>query len=109
MLHNSELGEHTDRFPCDRDGRVPEHGDHWSDMRFDHGPNDPDEAGIGDAERARRIEYLDKQWWPQVLARVHAEREKLDRLPGGNPIKRWREQVIKPPPEQHGFQVGEIE
>jgi hypothetical protein len=105
MLHKSELGEHATRFPTDQDGHIPEHGDHWGDMKFDHGPNDPDEQGISDEERARRIEYLDKQWWPQVLADVNAEKGKLDGLPGGNPIKRWSEQVMHDPPEPHGFEV----
>ena len=105
MLHKSELGKHAERFPFDLDGRIPEHGDHWGDMRFDHGPNDPEEEGIGEEERARRLEYLDTVWWPQVLADVRAEKEKLDQLPGGNPIRKWREQTMHEPPEAHGFEV----
>lgn len=109
MLHKSELGEHADRFPSDQNGHVPEHDDHWSEMHFEHGPHDPDEAGISDEERARRTEYLDTQWWPQILAQVRAERENLDQLPGGNPIKRWHEQVMRKPPDPGGIDVEPIE
>lgn len=109
MLHKSELGEHAHRFPTDLDGQIPEHGDHWSDMHFEHGPHDPDEPGISAEERARRIEYLDTQWWPQILAQVQTEKEKLHQLPGGNPIKKWRDEVMREPPSPHGFEVEEIE
>ncbi len=103
MLHKSELGEHADRFPHDNNGHVPEQGDHWSDMAFDHGKNDPVAEGIDDAERARRTEYLDSEWWPTVLAKVGKERDALAQLPGGSPIKQWRDEVMQEPPTQHGY------
>ncbi len=108
MLHITDLGEHAHRFHghADQDGNVPEHGDHWSDMKFDHGANDPHEEGISEEERNRRIAYLDEQWWPQVLAHVNQEKGALSQLPGGNPIKKWREQGTQDPPPPHGFQVG---
>lgn len=111
MLHKSELGEHADRFPADRDGNVPEHGDSWSDLNFEHGPNDPHEEGISDEERARRMQFLDAEWWPQVIAQVNDEKQKLSQLPGGNPIRKWRENVIDDamPRQQHGFEAGEID
>ena len=105
MLHQSELGEHVDRFPADTDGNIPEHGDHWSDLNFDHGPNDPQEEGISDEERTRRKEYLDSEWWPKIIAQVNEQKKTLSQLPGGNPIHKWREAVIDDaePTEQHGF------
>jgi hypothetical protein len=103
MLHKSELGEHADRFPQDSDGHVPEHGDHWSDMSFEHGPHDPDEPGISAEERAKRMEYLDSQWWPSLLEKVGKQRDELAQLPGGSPIKRWREEAMREPPSQHGY------
>ena len=107
MLHKSELGEHADRFPIDQDGNIPEHGDHWSDSHFEHGPNDPHEEGISDEERARRMDYLNTQWWPKIIAQVNEEKESLSQLPGGNPIRKWREGVIDAvePQQQHGFEV----
>lgn len=105
MLHKSELGEHADRFPHDRDGHVPEHGDHWSDMSFEHGPHDPDEPGIGEKEKAKRTAYLDNEWWPSILGKVRDERDALAALPGGTPIKRWRDEAMQEPPEQHGYNV----
>jgi hypothetical protein len=105
MFHKSELGEHARRFPSDRNGNVPEHDDHWRDMEFEHGPNDPNEEGVSEEERKRRIKYLDEEWWPEVIARVNKEKEKLASLPGGNPIHRWREEVVKDEPQPHGFRV----
>jgi hypothetical protein len=103
MLHKSELGEHADRFPHDNDGNVPEDGDHWSAMSFEHGPHDPDEDGIDEAEKAKRTKYLDDEWWPALVAKVREERDSLAALPGGSPIKRWRDQVMHEPHEQHGY------
>lgn len=108
MLHRSELGEHASKFPADRKGHVPEHHDHWSKMDFDHGAEDPNEAGISAEERERRIRFLDEQWWPRVIAQVHEERAKLAKLPGGTPIRRWRESVMTDTPVQHGFEPGEL-
>jgi len=111
MLHKSKLGAHAHRFPADQDGNVPEHGDHWSDLNFEHGPHDPHEAGISDEERARRTKYLDDEWWPKIVAQVHEEKEKLSQLPGGNPIHHWRDEVIDAakPPQQHGYEAEEID
>ena len=111
MLHKSELGEHADRFPTDAEGIVPEEGDHWSDLTFEHGPHDPHEEGISDEERARRMEYLDNEWWPKIIAHVNEQKETLSQLPGGNPIHRWRRGVIDAakPRQQHGFEAGEVE
>lgn len=105
MLHKSELGEHADRFPQDRDGNVPEAGDHWSGMSFDHGPHDPAEPGISDEEKAKRVAYLDSQWWPDVLGKVRTERDALAALPGGSPIQRWHDEAMKEPPQQHGYEA----
>ena len=111
MLHKKELGEHADQFPADQDGHVPEHGDHWSDLNFEHGPNDPHEDGISDEERARRTNYLDSEWWPKIIAQVNEQKESLSQLPGGNPIHKWREEVIDAaePPQQHGYEADEID
>jgi len=73
MIHKSELGEHAERFPADSAGHVPEQGDDWRGMSFEHGPHDPDEKGISDEERQRRIEHLDQEWWPNVIAQVNEE------------------------------------
>jgi len=105
MIHKSELGEHAERFPADSAGHVPEQGDDWRGMSFEHGPHDPDEKGISDEERQRRIEHLDQEWWPNVIAQVNEEIRQLGLLPGGSPIKKWRDQVMREPPEPHGFEV----
>lgn len=111
MLHRSELGEHARHFPADQDGNVPEPGDHWSDLNFDHGPNDPLEAGISQEERARRTAWLNEHWWPSVIEQVNQEKHNLVRAHGINPIQRWREEVIDAaePPVQHGFQAGDLD
>ena len=105
MIHKDELGEHAAHFPHDQNGHIPEPGDHWSKMSFEYGPNSPDEPGIDETEKARRIEYLDKVWWPQILTHAQEGRKKLQALPGGSPIKHWRDEVIVDPPMSHGFQV----
>jgi hypothetical protein len=74
-------------------------------MKFDHGANDPDEAGISDEERQLRLAYLDDQWWPKVIAQVNQEKEALSQLPGGSPIKKWRDEAMQEPPTAHGFIV----
>lgn len=105
MLHISDLGEYAHKFFADKDGHVPEHGDHWRKMKIDHGENDPDEEGISEEERQRRIAYLDEQWWPNIIAQVAKEKEALSKLPGGNPVHKWRDEITKEPPTQQGFQV----
>ncbi len=107
MLHKSKLGEHAEGFPHDRDDHVPHLSDHWRHMNFDHGAKDPDEEGIDEAERARRIEYLDTVWWPEVLAKVDAEKQRLEQTVGHSFIERWQDEVQQPPLQQHGFQAGD--
>jgi hypothetical protein len=107
MLHLSDLGEFAHRFHlhADKNGHVPEHGDHWKQMDYNHGANDPDEEGISDEERQRRTSYLDEQWWPNILSQVNQEKDTLSQLPGGNPIRKWRETAMNEPQQAHGFEV----
>jgi len=109
MFHRSELGDHAHKFPADRDGHVPEHHDHWRNMNFDHGEHDPHEPGISEEERQRRVAYLDHNWWPKIIAHVNDEKQKLAQSPQGMPIHRWRQQVMEEPPQQHGFEAGEMD
>jgi len=67
MYHKSNFGKFAPRGVCDLDGYVPEPADNWRDMRWDHGPDDPDEAGISAAERRDRIRHLDEEWWPSLV------------------------------------------
>ncbi len=105
MLHISELGKYAHLFQshADNDGHVPEHGDHWSTMKFEHGDQDPNEDGITEEERLHRIAYLDEQWWPNVIAQVNQQKESLSKLPDGNPIRKWRDEAMKPPTAAKGF------
>jgi hypothetical protein len=107
MLHISELGEYVHRFlhHADKDGHVPEHGDHWRGMKFDHGEHDPHEEGISEQEQQRRMAYLDQEWWPNVIAQVNKEKAELTNLPGGNPIEKWRQIAEQHPRNAHGFGV----
>ncbi len=107
MIHLSDLIEYAHWFlhHADQDGHVPEHGDHWSKMNYDHGEQDPDEPGISEAERQRRVAYLNETWWPDVIAHVNEQKEELSNLPGGNPIEKWREIAMRHPPNAHGFGV----
>lgn len=105
MFHKSHIGEHGERFPADLKGHVPVHGDCWRRMHFDHGELDPEEPGISEEERARRITYLDKVWWPQVLEKVHAERLLLEAEHGPTFMERWDEVAHQGPPMPHGFEA----
>jgi hypothetical protein len=105
MLHKSLLGEHAVHFPCDEEGHIPEPGDHWSKMKFQLGPNSPFEEGISHAEKTKRTEYLDREWWPKVLERVAIGKARLDGLPEGNPIQHWRQEVMTDPDNPSGFTV----
>ena len=42
-----------------------------------------------------------------VIAQVNEQKESLSQLPGGNPIRKWRDEVIDDakPPQQPGFEV----
>jgi hypothetical protein len=104
MLHHSKLGDLAKHFPKDRRGNVPDHRDHWSHMDFDHGEHDPDEPGISQEERERRIAYLDNQWWPKIIAQVNEQKKNLAGQPHETHIREWVEDVMKEPPEQKGYE-----
>ncbi len=105
MIHESELGEYAKGFPRDLAGHVPVHGDCWRKMRFDLAGMDPDAKGISADERARRIEFLDTVWWPQVLARVRDERQRLESAHGESFINHWERVVNRGAEEPHGYEV----
>ena len=109
MFHKSKLGEHGHKFPHDLDGHVPHEGDDWRAMNFDHGAMDPDEDGISEEEKAKRIKYLDKEWWPKVIGWVNDQQAHLGRVHGKSFIQHWERVVNQPPPEQHGFEVEKID
>jgi len=60
MFHHTKFGKFGDSLPADLDGNVPEEGDDWREMNWDHGGEDISDAAV--AER------LDRQWWPAVVA-----------------------------------------
>lgn len=105
MFHKQHLGEHADRFPADRAGQVPTETDCWRRMNFEQEGIDPDEAGISEEEREHRIEYLDKVWWPRVLADVHEQRLALAREHGPTFMERWAQFTKDEPDVTHGFVV----
>ncbi|NIL99218.1 MAG: hypothetical protein GTO62_19480 [Planctomycetales bacterium] len=105
MFHKSELQEYAHKFPQDQMGYVPTQGDCWRQMKFDHAHQDPHEEGISEDEQARRIEYLDKVWWPQVLEQVAENRQQLEEAHGDSFIQHWERVVNKAPEEPHGFEV----
>ncbi|MEQ8791604.1 MAG: hypothetical protein RIC55_35405 [Pirellulaceae bacterium] len=104
MLHHSKLGESARHFPQDRQGHIPDHRDHWSHMDFDHGEHDPEEPGISEEERARRVEYLDTVWWPKIIAQVNQQKKNVVDLPHDTFIRKWSQEVMEQPPEQEGFE-----
>jgi hypothetical protein len=104
MFHRDELGEHADKFLADLDLQVPEPEDDWRKMRFDHGPNDPEEPGISPQERQRRIDFLDQQWWPEVLSKIASAHQEL---PPGSFIKSWQRHVQMEPPKTTGYEVAD--
>jgi hypothetical protein len=93
MIHHSTLKEHAPRFPADADGFVPEAADNWRQMKFDHKDQDPNETGISAEERQRRLDYLDQQWWPQLLAQVRKEHDELIAAGHPSPFKSWVDNV----------------
>jgi hypothetical protein len=109
MFHKSHLGEHADHFPHDLEGHIPQEGDDWRTMKFDHGEMNPHEDGITEEERAKRLDYLDEVWWPETLARVEEERSRQHRLYGESFFRRWEEIVNQAPPVQHGFEPKEFD
>ncbi|MCH5373712.1 MAG: hypothetical protein JJ992_07025 [Planctomycetes bacterium] len=105
MFHKSELGEHARHFPHDLAGYVPVETDSWRQMKFDHAGMDPDEEGLSQEERARREEYLDKVWWPRLLASVHEQRLRLEQEHGESFVKHWQRIVNQEPPQPRSFVV----
>lgn len=95
MFHKSQLGEHAEHFFHDTAGYVPVDADSWRRMKFDHADRDPDEEGLSPEERARRLEYLDKVWWPRVLADVHEQRLRLEQEHGESFIQHWQ-RIVNP-------------
>ena len=108
MFHKSQLGHFDDQFPHDLTGYVPTEGDHWRQMQFDHADMDPDEKGISADEKARRIEYLNVVWWPEVLQRVHGERQRLEAEHGESFIEHWQRVVNRAPDTPHGFDASQV-
>jgi hypothetical protein len=108
MLHKSKFGHHGEKLPSDLDGQIPEEGDDWRDMNFDHGPLSPDEPGISNEERTQRMEHLDKEWWPKIIAIANSQRAQIELSPADTPIKHWEDVMHQHPPRQHGFEVEEI-
>ena len=106
MFHKSKLEKFDAKFPHDSKGHVPVHVDCWRQMRFDHADQDPNEEGISAEEKARRIEYLDKEWWPKVLEGVQEEHERLTDEHGESFMQQWNNIVNKPQNLQHGFEPG---
>ena len=106
MFHKSKLKKFGGNFPHDKQGHVPVHVDCWRKMEFDHADQDPDAEGISEEEKARRIEYLDKQWWPKILAEVQDEHARLIDEHGESFMQHWDSVVNEPPHLQHGFEPG---
>jgi hypothetical protein len=105
VFHKKHLGDHADQFPHDRDGFVPTDADTWRTMNFEQEGLDPDEQGISAEERAHRIEYLDRVWWPRILAEVHDQRLRLVREHGKSFMERWAHFTKEEPDKPHGFGV----
>ncbi len=105
MIHKSELGRYGKHFPHDQMGYVPIDTDSWRQMRFDHAEMDPDEEGISAEERTRRLEYLDKVWWPRMLAGVHEHRLRLEKEHGHSFISRWEQAVRRQAESPHSIVV----
>jgi hypothetical protein len=105
MFHKSKLGRHAKHFPHDQMGYVPVDSDSWRQMKFEHADMDPDEEGISAEERARRIEYLDKVWWPRLLADVHEQRLRLVKEYGQSFITQWEQLVNRQAESPHSMVV----
>ena len=106
MFHKSKLDEYGHRFPHDQTGQVPVHGDHWREMQFDHAGMDPHEEGISVEEQSRRMEYLNNEWWPEVLQQVHNEKQRLEAEHGETFTHHWHDIVYQSPRTPHGFGIG---
>ncbi len=105
MIHKSILDRFIHMFPHDRQGHVPVHSDHWQEMDFEHTEMDPYEEGISEEERARRVEYLNTVWWPDVLEQVEAERRRLEEEHGHTFSEHWKSVVHRSPERPGGFGV----
>ena len=106
MFHRTQLGEYAEHFPQDLSGYVPVETDSWRQMQFEHTDMDPDEQGLSQEERARRLEYLDKVWWPRVLAEVHEQRLRLEQEHGESFIGFWQ-RIVNPDCQQPASFVGD--
>ena len=106
MLRKSELDQFNHRFPHDHNGHVPVHGDHWQAMQFDHAEMDPHQDGISEEESARRMEYLNKVWWPSILQQVQEERQRLEAEHGESFIKHWERVTKSTENSSHLFGIG---
>jgi hypothetical protein len=87
--HKTNLGgfaAHVERY-ADIDGYVPEHGDDWRDMRYDLGPDDPEEEGISEEERQARQQHLDEDWWPDKVAEAASATDEANRA-----VANWQKQ-----------------
>jgi len=80
MYHKSNFGKFAPRGVADVDGYVPEPDDDWRDMRWDLGPDDPDERGIPGDERRDRTKYLDEEWWPTMLDKASVATDETEAL-----------------------------
>lgn len=105
MLHKSKLDQFESQFPHDANGNVPVHRDHWQTMEYDHGEMDPNEPGLSAEEKARRIEYLNKEWWPQILKQVEEERHRLAVKHGGTFMDHWKNVIYNKPAGHQGFEA----
>jgi hypothetical protein len=106
MFHKSKLEKFDAKFPHDSTGHVPLNVKCWREMKFDHADQDPNEEGISEEEKARRLEYLDKVWWPKVLESVQEEHERLAEEHGEAYMKSWNVIANRSPDVQHGFEPG---
>ena len=80
MYHKSNFGKFAPRGVADVDGYVPEPDDDWRDMRWDLGPDDPDEEGISAAERRDRTKYLDEEWWVGMVDKASVATDEAEAL-----------------------------
>ena len=106
MFHKSDLSHYGEHFPHDQKGHVPAPHDHWEAMQFELPGMDPNEEGITSDEQARRIEYLNTVWWPELLQRVSNERQRLQDQHGESFIAHWERVIGHRSNAPHGFEIG---
>jgi len=107
MFHKSKLDQFEHQFPHDAQGHVPHPHDRWDQMQFEVEGMDPHEEGISEEEKKRRIEYLNNVWWPQVIAQVEEERQRLETLHGATFMSHWKDLLHHPPESMPGMGVEE--